>query len=247
MSLSLSGESHCSNISHTHMSLYNHGHANGHAHTHTHTQQFRCVADEQRSLALGLQSLVFRAFGSIPGPIVFGVIFDSACIYWKYECSRRGNCWVYNNSHLSERALSMALSGTVLNFVFSFLTWVAYPRPDTSWLCFKKKEGGSSPGKYSANGHTELTDKVSIHSSDSYTVDGPTARPTKRTSNRMESHCSEDILLDSVDDGHLDNHTEVGVAEAESGFHGDAHDLRARSIDRSVTSSPVIIESPTRI
>lgn len=59
----------------------------------------RCVAEQQRTLALdlGVQSLVFRALGSIPGPIVFGVIFDSTCLFRRFDCGRRGNCWVYDN------------------------------------------------------------------------------------------------------------------------------------------------------
>jgi len=61
----------------------------------------RCVAEEQRTLALGLQFVIFRGLGTIPGPILFGIIFDSACIYWHYECSRRENCWVYDNTKLS--------------------------------------------------------------------------------------------------------------------------------------------------
>lgn len=89
---------------------------------------FRCVADEQRTLALGVQSVAFRAFGSIPGPIIFGAIFDSACIYWQYECSRRGNCWVYNNVHLSQRAVSLAMLGIGTNFIFSILCWLFYPK-----------------------------------------------------------------------------------------------------------------------
>ena len=88
----------------------------------------RCVADEQRTLALGLQSLLFRAFGSIPGPIVFGVIIDSACLFWQFECDRRGNCWVYNNVALGNRGLALALCGVVLNFIFSLLTWLVYPK-----------------------------------------------------------------------------------------------------------------------
>ena len=52
----------------------------------------RAVADEQRSLALGVQSVFFRLFGAIPGPFAFGAIIDSGYIYWLYECNRRGNC-----------------------------------------------------------------------------------------------------------------------------------------------------------
>ena len=88
----------------------------------------RTVAEEQRTLALGLQSVIFRSFGTIPGPLIFGAIFDSACIYWQYECNRRGNCWVYDNTELSRRAVVLAIVGVAGNFIFSFLCWIAYPR-----------------------------------------------------------------------------------------------------------------------
>lgn len=89
---------------------------------------FRCVADEQRTLALGVQSAAFRLVGAIPGPPIFGAIFDTACIYWQYECSQRGNCWVYNNIHLSQRAVSLAVLGIGTNFLFSLLSWLFYPK-----------------------------------------------------------------------------------------------------------------------
>ena len=85
------------------------------------------MADEQRSLALGVQSVFFRVFGAIPGPIAFGAIIDSGCIYWQYECNRRGNCWVYENSILGIRALAIVLSGLILNVLFSILCWIFYP------------------------------------------------------------------------------------------------------------------------
>lgn len=87
----------------------------------------RAVADEQRSLALGVQSVFFRVFGAIPGPIAFGAVIDSGCLYWQYECNRRGNCWVYDNSILGFRAFAIALSGLILTAVFYLLTWIFYP------------------------------------------------------------------------------------------------------------------------
>ncbi len=103
----------------------------------------RCVAEQQRTLALGLQSVVWRTFASIPGPVVFGAIFDSTCLQWQYECGRRGNCWVYENTHLSQRALALALIGNFLNFVFTFLCWLVYPRRNEG----KGEEEPSSEGK----------------------------------------------------------------------------------------------------
>ena len=203
------------------------------------------MAEEQRTLALGVQSLVFRALGSIPGPIVFGVIFDSTCLFWQFDCDRRGNCWVYDNLQLSNRALGLALSGVILNFIFSFLSWFVYPKTKK-----EKKKSTSETTDDQKNGET-----ASVASSDSYTIEGPMSRPMKRTSvmGRMESHCSEDILLDSTDMGHIDdvipmteinevNDHEAGVehgdgnVEAETVLVGNMHDMRARSVG---STSPV--------
>lgn len=137
----------------------------------------RSVADEQRSLALGMQSVAFRAFGSIPGPIVFGAIFDSACIYWQFECSRRGNCWVYDNQHLSQRAVILAFLGIATNFTFSLLSWIFYPKQTVMEVTSKK----------------DLSD-LSV-AARSKPVESPL--PKRPPANRLDSHCSGDILLDS--------------------------------------------------
>ena len=88
---------------------------------------FRSVAEEQRSLALGVQSVLWRALGSIPGPLLFGVIFDSSCVYWQEECNRRGNCWVYNNSLIGIRVFFISISGVLINTVFMIFSWVFFP------------------------------------------------------------------------------------------------------------------------
>jgi len=94
----------------------------------------RCVADEQRTFALGIQSFLFRLFGNIPGPIVFGVVFDIACIFrnFTFPCgsseATSGACWVYNSDVLSNFILAMVLIAMGLNFIFSFLAWVTYPK-----------------------------------------------------------------------------------------------------------------------
>ncbi len=85
------------------------------------------MADEQRSFALGVQSLMFRVFGSIPGPLLFGVIVDSGCVYAQYECGRLANCWVYDNNLLSVRAYIFCTVGVAACAVCSILSWIFYP------------------------------------------------------------------------------------------------------------------------
>ena len=135
-----------------------------------------------------MQSLAFRAFGSIPGPIVFGAIFDSTCIYWQYECSRRGNCWLYDNQHLSQRALILALLGIAANFTFSLLSWLFYPK-QTMEITSEKK-------LYDLSAAAESKPVESpIESPAGSPLESPL--PQRPSANRLDSHCSEDVLLDS--------------------------------------------------
>ena len=88
----------------------------------------RVVADEDRSFALGLQSSFGRVFGSIPGPLLFGAIFDTACIKWQDVCGRRGNCWIYNNVELSRGAFYIGLPCVLLSAILSLLAWITHPK-----------------------------------------------------------------------------------------------------------------------
>ena len=139
----------------------------------------RCVADEQRTLALGLQSIIFCVFGNIPGPLLFGAIFDSACTLWQYNCGSKGECWVYSNSDISYRAVGLGLSGAFLTFLFSFFTWAVYPRTSG------EEEGAGVTGKVDMSGEDEVEEG------------GLAERPPRRISTtRFDSYRSDDVLLD---------------------------------------------------
>ncbi|KAL7741793.1 hypothetical protein ACLKA6_000398 [Drosophila palustris] len=57
----------------------------------------RSVSEEERSFALGMQFVIFRLFGYIPAPIVFGNLIDSTCILWKSSCGEKGGrCLIYD-------------------------------------------------------------------------------------------------------------------------------------------------------
>ncbi|RXG73850.1 Solute carrier organic anion transporter family member 4A1 [Armadillidium vulgare] len=64
-----------------------------------------CVPDTHRSLALGLQGIQIRIFGTIPGPILFGLVLDNACSLWQTTCRGSGSCRHYNNSVMSRKAI----------------------------------------------------------------------------------------------------------------------------------------------
>ncbi|KAL7985647.1 hypothetical protein Chor_004217 [Crotalus horridus] len=58
------------------------------------TATLRCVSDRQRSFALGIQWIVVRTLGSIPGPIAFGSMIDKSCLLWQSQCGEQGSCYV---------------------------------------------------------------------------------------------------------------------------------------------------------
>ena len=43
---------------------------------------------EERSLALGIQSIIIRLVGSIPGPVLFGYVVDRVCLLWEPGCGQ---------------------------------------------------------------------------------------------------------------------------------------------------------------
>lgn len=66
------------------------------------TVSFRCVHDDQRSFALGIQWIKVRIFGTIPAPLIFGTLIDDTCLLWQESCDNAGACLVYDNYSMSK-------------------------------------------------------------------------------------------------------------------------------------------------
>jgi len=72
------------------------------------TATLRCVDPNARSLALGIQWLVIRLLGTIPGPVAMGKLFDLACTSWQLSCSGvSDHCVLYNNSRISGNVMTL--------------------------------------------------------------------------------------------------------------------------------------------
>ncbi|KAM4808250.1 solute carrier organic anion transporter family member 4C1 [Rhinophrynus dorsalis] len=90
----------------------------------------RCVPDKQRSFALGVQWSFIRLLGSIPGPIVFGVLIDGTCILWNMsECGEKGACWTYNNSRMSFTLIAISAASKIITIAFLFVAYCIYKPP----------------------------------------------------------------------------------------------------------------------
>lgn len=89
------------------------------------TATFRVVDFSQRAFAVGLQSLLLKVFGSIPGPIIFGALIDETCLIWEYDCDGAGTCWMYENKQFATTTLILVVTCRVVSlfcFAMSFFT-----------------------------------------------------------------------------------------------------------------------------
>ena len=68
------------------------------------TGGFRSVAEEDKSIALGIQSSMTSLLAWIPAPILYGVVIDSTCNIWEYPGGSEedpdwwGYCMEYDNN-----------------------------------------------------------------------------------------------------------------------------------------------------
>uniref|UniRef100_A0A667ZHL6 Solute carrier organic anion transporter family member n=1 Tax=Myripristis murdjan TaxID=586833 RepID=A0A667ZHL6_9TELE len=96
------------------------------------TATLRCVPDSQRSFGLGIQWIVVRTLGGIPGPIAFGSVIDISCLLWQDQCGEQGSCYLYQNSAMSQYTLIAGIIYKVLGTVFFMLASIMYQPPPES-------------------------------------------------------------------------------------------------------------------
>ncbi|XP_057684482.1 solute carrier organic anion transporter family member 4A1-like isoform X1 [Corythoichthys intestinalis] len=96
------------------------------------TATLRCVPDSQRSFGLGIQWIVVRTLGGIPGPIAFGSMIDISCLLWQDQCGEQGSCYLYQNSAMSQYTLLAGVIYKFLGVIFFMLASILYQPPSES-------------------------------------------------------------------------------------------------------------------
>ncbi|XP_004565556.1 solute carrier organic anion transporter family member 4A1 [Maylandia zebra] len=96
------------------------------------TATLRCVPDSQRSFGLGIQWIVVRTLGGIPGPIAFGSVIDLSCLMWQDKCGEQGSCYLYHNSAMSQYTLVAGILYKVLGTIFFLVASILYQPPPES-------------------------------------------------------------------------------------------------------------------
>ncbi|KAJ0036423.1 hypothetical protein NQD34_005100, partial [Periophthalmus magnuspinnatus] len=108
------------------------------------TSILRCVPEEQKSFALGIQWILVRTLGAVPGPIVSGALIDQACLLWQKD--DHGSCLVYENSKLSLFFLIGCVGYRIVGAVFYSLALVFYrPPPHPPLVCPEAAHCGDTP------------------------------------------------------------------------------------------------------
>ncbi|XP_077520036.1 solute carrier organic anion transporter family member 4A1-like [Amblyomma americanum] len=86
----------------------------------------RCVKPAERSLALGIKTVIARLVGSIPAPVILGGIVDQTCLMWHRSCGSSGSCIVYENEGMARGmfyALVVMLAASMVLFYFSLIMY----------------------------------------------------------------------------------------------------------------------------
>lgn len=84
----------------------------------------RSVSEEERSFALGMQFVIFRLFGYIPAPILFGNLIDSSCLLWKSTCGEAGGrCLVYDIEKFRYKYIGLCTGIKVVALSIFIVDW----------------------------------------------------------------------------------------------------------------------------
>ncbi|KAJ1345592.1 hypothetical protein KIN20_000162 [Parelaphostrongylus tenuis] len=79
----------------------------------------RSVPSDTRSQSLGLQGLLVSLFGTLPSPILWGYVIDSACLVWETSCTTdRGNCVIYEAHTLRMRQSTISEKDLFVSILF---------------------------------------------------------------------------------------------------------------------------------
>ena len=84
----------------------------------------RSVGEEEKAFALGIQFVIFRLFGYIPSPILFGHVIDTTCLLWTQTCEgSSGRCLIYDIEMFRFKYVGICAGIKVLSLFISSFDW----------------------------------------------------------------------------------------------------------------------------
>ena len=67
--------------------------------------------------------------GTVPGPVIFGAVTDTACLVWQTECGEHSSCWIYDNFAVSRNYFLIAISAKIVSIFFFSVAFCTYKPP----------------------------------------------------------------------------------------------------------------------
>ncbi|XP_048736625.2 solute carrier organic anion transporter family member 4A1-like [Ostrea edulis] len=91
--------------------------------TPTSMATMRCVDEQDKPFALGIQWVFVRLLGMIPGPVLVGWVLDRSCLLWSGgSCGSSGSCLLYSHDKM---AVGVMLWWVMVSLVASVLFFIA--------------------------------------------------------------------------------------------------------------------------
>ncbi|XP_075259336.1 solute carrier organic anion transporter family member 4A1-like isoform X2 [Convolutriloba macropyga] len=105
----------------------------------------RIVPEYYRSLSLGIRWVISCVFGSIPGPVLIGFMFDRGCDHWLTECDEKlDQCVAYDAKMLRLMSMLVAAIMKVLSTTALLAAEKSYRPPVEDITDEKKNEDNNS-------------------------------------------------------------------------------------------------------
>ena len=77
--------------------------------------------------------------GNVPGPIIFGLVFDVACVVWQTTCEgEEGSCWIYDSQFVAEGIFIACLVVKGVSTLSFLLAYCLYKPPDQEEILVKE-------------------------------------------------------------------------------------------------------------
>lgn len=81
-----------------------------------------CIdSEEMNSIGLGMKQFFMNAFGTIPGPILFGSVIDSTCMHWHDDMNDQRVCKLYNNKNFAFGFGALGVGFKIVCFILILL------------------------------------------------------------------------------------------------------------------------------
>ncbi|XP_077970467.1 solute carrier organic anion transporter family member 2A1-like [Styela clava] len=85
----------------------------------------RIVNTGDKALGIGIAFIVVRLLAWIPGPIFYGKLFDSSCLYWTFsKCSQTGYCGIYDCDAYRTRYFGVVVFASFASWICSLCIYV---------------------------------------------------------------------------------------------------------------------------